>query len=131
MSGSVYHVIPLKKASKILQLFNLHLSWWSISSIFVKHLSSISDKVIKDDQFFKCLPEVPLRIRITGSNEVSFFNNYNLVATINHSGSFKNGHGSGSFILGFRWGDRGWVLYFFYFLLCFCAVVGCSLMAGT
>ena len=38
--------------------------------------------------------------------------------------------GGGSFILGFGWGDRGWV-YFFYFLFCFCAVVNCSFMAGT
>ena len=38
--------------------------------------------------------------------------------------------GGGSFILGFGWGDRGWV-YFFYFLFCFCAAVNCSFMAGT
>ena len=39
--------------------------------------------------------------------------------------------GNGSFMLGFGWWDRGWVSYFFYFLLCFCAVVICSFMAGT
>ena len=39
--------------------------------------------------------------------------------------------GSGSFMLGFGWGDIGWVSYFFYFLVCFCAVVNCSFMAGT
>ena len=39
--------------------------------------------------------------------------------------------GGGSFILGFGWGDRGWVSYFFCFLFCFCAVVNCSFMAGT
>ena len=33
-------------------------------------------------------------------------------------------------MLGFGWGDRGWV-YFFCFLLCFCAVVNCYFMAGT
>ena len=37
----------------------------------------------------------------------------------------------GSFMLGFGWGHRGWVSYFFYFLLCFCAVFNCSFMAGT
>ena len=31
--------------------------------------------------------------------------------------------GGGSFMLGFGWGDRGWVSCFFYFLFCFCAVV--------
>ena len=39
--------------------------------------------------------------------------------------------GGGSFILGFGWGDRRWVSYFFYFLFCFCTVVNCSFMAGT
>ena len=28
-------------------------------------------------------------------------------------------------------GDRGWVLYFFDFLFCFCVVVNCSLVAST
>ena len=28
-------------------------------------------------------------------------------------------------------GDKGWVSYFSYFLLCFCAVVNCSVMVGT
>ena len=31
--------------------------------------------------------------------------------------------GGGSFMLGFWWGTRGWVSYFFYFLFCFCAVL--------
>ena len=39
--------------------------------------------------------------------------------------------GGGSSILGFGWGDKGWLLYFSYFLFWFCAVVNCSLMAGT
>ena len=73
MSGSVHHVIPVPKASKIL--------------FFIKH-----DKVIKDNLFFKCFPEDSLQIRITDSNEVYFFNNYSLAATINHSGSLSNGH---------------------------------------
>ena len=37
----------------------------------------------------------------------------------------------GSFMLGFGWGDRGWVSYFFYCLFCFCAIVNCSFMGGT
>ena len=63
--------------------------------VLVIHLNCFCvdcDKVMKDDQFFKCFPEDPLQIRITHSNEVSFFNNYSLVATINHSGSLNNGH---------------------------------------
>ena len=39
--------------------------------------------------------------------------------------------GGGSYMLGFVWGHRGWVSYFFYFLFCFCAVVNSSSMAGT
>ena len=39
------------------------------------------------------------------------------------------GRGS-SFKLGFGWGNRGWVPYFFYFLFCFWAVVNWSFMAG-
>ena len=39
-----------------------------------------------------CLPEGSLQIQIIDSNKVSFFNNYSLVATINHSGSLNNGH---------------------------------------
>ena len=38
--------------------------------------------------------------------------------------------GGASFMLGFGWGDRGWVSYF-YFLFCFRAVVNCSFLAGT
>ena len=84
MSGSVHRVIPVRKASKILHLFNPHLSWWSISSVFVLNIIRLS-------KIFKCFPKDTLQIRITDSNEVSFFNNYSLVATINHSGSLNNG----------------------------------------
>ena len=34
VSGSVHHVIPLREASKIPNLFSLQPSWWSIWSIF-------------------------------------------------------------------------------------------------
>ena len=70
-------------------------SFIQFAPILVIHLKRFCvgrDKVIKDDQFFKCLPEDPLQIQITDSNEVSFFNYYPLVATINHSGSLNNGH---------------------------------------
>ena len=60
--------------------------------IHLKRFCIEQDKVIKDNQFFKCFPEDPLQIRITDNNEVSFSNNYSLVATINHSGSLNNGH---------------------------------------
>ena len=50
------------------------------------------DTVIKDNLFFKCLPEDPLQFTITDKNKVSFFSNYSLVATINHSGNLNNGH---------------------------------------
>ena len=48
-------------------------------------------KVIKDNQFFNCFREDSLQIRIIDSNKVSFFNNYSLVVTINHSSSLNNG----------------------------------------
>ena len=57
----------------------------------LKHSCVERDKVIKDNQFFKSLPE-DLRIRITDNNKVSFLSNYSLVATINHSGNLNNGH---------------------------------------
>ena len=60
--------------------------------IHLKRFCIEQEKVIKDNQFFKCFPEDPLQIRIPDSNEVSFFNNYSLVATINHSGSLNNGY---------------------------------------
>ena len=41
------------------------------------------------------------------------------------------GWGGGSFMLGFGWGDRGWISYFFHFLFCFYAVVNCSFMVCT
>ena len=50
------------------------------------------DKVVKDTQLFKYLPEDFLQIRMADNNEVSFLNNYSLVATINLSGSLNNGH---------------------------------------
>ena len=40
----------------------------------------------------KCLPEDLPPTRSTDNNEVSFLNNYFLVATISHSGSLNNGH---------------------------------------
>ena len=60
--------------------------------IHLKRFCIDHDKIIKNDQFFKCFPEDPLQIRITDNNEVSFFNSYSLVAKINHSGSLNNGH---------------------------------------
>ena len=60
--------------------------------IHLKHFCIEQDKVIKDNQFFKCFPEDPLQIRITDSNEVSFSNNYSFVARINHSGSLNHGY---------------------------------------
>ena len=60
--------------------------------IHLKRYCIEQEKVIKDNQFFKCFPEDLLSIRITDSNEITFFNNYSLVATINHSGSLNNGH---------------------------------------
>ena len=30
---------------------------------------------------------------------------------------------AGSFVLGFRLGDRGWVSHFYYFLFCFCVIL--------
>ena len=60
--------------------------------IHLKRFHIEHDKVSKDNQFFKCFPEDSLQIRITDSNEVSFFNNFSLVARINHSGSLNNGH---------------------------------------
>ena len=62
------------------------------ASVLVIHLKRFCiehDKVIKDNQFFKCFLEDPLQIRITDSNEVSFSNSYSLVATINYSGSYQ------------------------------------------
>ena len=60
--------------------------------IHLKRFCIEHGKVIKDNQFFKYFPEDPLHERITNSNEVSFFNTYSLVATINYSGSLNNGH---------------------------------------
>ena len=63
--------------------------------ILVIHLKSFCverDKVIKGTQFFECLPEDFLQIKITDKNEVSFWKNYSLVATINHSGSLNSGY---------------------------------------
>ena len=70
-------------------------SFTQSAPILVIHLKRFcieQEKVIKDNQFFKCFPEDPFQIKITDSNEVSFFNNYSLVATMNHSGSLNNGH---------------------------------------
>ena len=70
-------------------------SFTQSAPILVIHLKRFcieQEKVIKDNQFFKCFLEAPLQIRITDSNEVSLFNNYSLVATINYSGSLNNGH---------------------------------------
>ena len=58
----------------------------------LEHSCVERDKVIKDNQFFKSLPEDLLPIRITDNNKVSFLNNYSLVATINHSGNLNNRH---------------------------------------
>ena len=58
----------------------------------LEHSCVERDKIIKDNQFFKCLPEDLLLIRITDNSKVSFLNNYSLVATINHSGNLSNGH---------------------------------------
>ena len=60
--------------------------------IHLKRFYIEHDKVVKDNQFFKCFPEDPLSIRNTDSNEVSFFNSYSLVATVNHSDSLDNEH---------------------------------------
>ena len=60
--------------------------------IHLKCFCNEQDRIIKDNQFFKCFPEDSLQIRITDSNKVSFFINYSLVVTINHSGSLNNGH---------------------------------------
>ena len=65
------------------------------SFILMKHLKRFCverDKVIKDNQFFKCYPADLLQIRITDSNEFSYLNNYSLGSTINHSGSLNNGY---------------------------------------
>ena len=88
MSGSVHLVIPVSKASKIFHSFNLHPYWWSNLSVFVLN----KKRLWKITSFFKCFPEDPLQIRISDSNKVSFFNNYSLVATINHLSSLNNGH---------------------------------------
>ena len=58
--------------------------------ILVVHLKRVC--IEQDNQFFKCFPEDPFQSRITDSNEVSFWSNYSLVATINQSGSLNNGH---------------------------------------
>ena len=65
------------------------------SFILMKHLKRFCverDKVIKDNQFFKCYPADLLQIRITDNNEFSYLNNYSLGSTINHSGSLNNGY---------------------------------------
>ena len=64
----------------------------SVVVIHLKHFSIGYNKVIKDNQFFKCFPEDSLQIRITNSNKVFFFSSYSLVTTINHSGSLNNRH---------------------------------------
>ena len=63
-----------------------------------------------------------------GLEKVTFFS---LVCIVTSSDGGMGRFGGGSFMLGFGWGDRGWVSCFFYFLFCFCAVVDCSLMVGT
>ena len=60
--------------------------------IHLKRFCVERGKVINEDQFFKCLPEHFLQIQITDNNEVSFFNNYSLIAMINYSGSLNNGN---------------------------------------
>ena len=48
------------------------------TSVLVIHFKTFiieHEKVFKENQFFKCFPEDPTETRITGSNEISFFNN--------------------------------------------------------
>ena len=52
----------------------------------------------KIPSFFKCLPEDLLQIRITDNNEVSFLNNYSLMATVNHSGCLNKKTLQGDFV---------------------------------
>ena len=52
-----------------------------------------------------------------------------MIVTANEGGMGRLG--VGSIVLGYRWGDRGWVSHFLYFLFCFCAAVNCYFMAGA
>ena len=70
--------IPLKKVSKILQLFSIRTPLGDPSEAFVEQ-----GKVMKDDQFMKFLHEYPFQNQIN-DHKVSFYNNYSLVAIINH-----------------------------------------------
>ena len=56
--------------------------------ICLKNFCVEQNKVIKDDQFSKCLPQDPVQIQITESSKAFFF--MFLVATINHPVSLNN-----------------------------------------
>ena len=60
----------------------------SILVIYLKNFCVEQNKVIKDDQFSKCLPQDPVQIQITESNKAFFF--MYLVAKLNHSVSLNN-----------------------------------------
>lgn len=60
----------------------------SILVIYLKNFCVEQNKVIKDDQFSKCLPQDPVQIQITESSKAFFF--MFLVATINHPVSCLN-----------------------------------------
>ena len=87
MSGSVHHVIPLRKASKILHLFNLHPSWWSILSVFVLNMIRLS----KTTSFSSAFLTTPFRSESLTAKKFLFATT-TLVATINHWGSLNNCH---------------------------------------
>ena len=66
------------------------------ASVLIIQLKRFSNSLVKDQQVFNCFSNNPkiadLIIPITVDNVVSFFNKYDLVASINHSGSLENGH---------------------------------------
>ena len=103
MAGNINNSLEKFLSSELLTLEN---EWFCLSCITCKesikdtsiiqfapvlliHLRCFVLNVInlsKIPSFFKCLPEDLLQIRITDNNEVSFLNNYSLMATVNHSG---------------------------------------------
>ena len=65
----------------------------TLGSIFIVQLRrfiKINDSFVKDNTKVGCLEN--LKIKLHDNNEVSFTTNYELAATINHSGSLENGH---------------------------------------
>ena len=66
----------------------------SVLIIQLKRFANANNIVFKDTSLVECLPcsNHILKVPIEAYDDISFSNNYSLVATINHSGSVKAGH---------------------------------------